>query len=326
MKPQDLSTVFHDHADLPETAHAVRMAGLHSRVRKVRRRRALVAMACALLVLVGGAVVTTRSVPDSQPAAPKPFPEYLLSSRVLAQASGTTPGPVTLRYTPTTPVEDLRLIFECAIGPEFSLDHEYLSVTLSIDGHAVGQPYCHPGATALWNEETRKWFRPGQESVVRLAVVGRTHETPTEVSQTPSVDPAPDGVVVRLAVGRQVPVSEYPLPPPPKEPVRLDRFLRSDADIVLRADPADPNREQKVVVPWRGIAQLHLWNGSPGRLRVVIGGVTVSDASNYQYTPGGVTGYAGYNPEHLVPGEPVEIEVVPEAVHGDWLVMLVEQD
>ncbi|NUT96179.1 MAG: hypothetical protein HOY78_29545 [Saccharothrix sp.] len=325
MKTHDLSTVLHNHADLPETAHAVRMAGLHSRVRRVRRRRAFVAMACALLVLVGGAVVTTRSLPDSQPAAPEPFPEYWAGSKVLAQTAGASPGPVTLDFTPTGPLEGLGLAYECAIGPEYSIDKEYLGVTLSIDGHAVYQDTCGRNRRGVGNEEMRKWWRPGQKSVVRLTVAGRTDEPAVgTTSAPPVVGAAPDGVGIRLAVKRTVPVRDYPLPPPPEKPLLMDGYLRPDADIVLRADPADPNREQKVVVPWRGVAEMHLWTGSPGRLRVVIGGTTIHDYSKYDYSVSSSSGFGGIDYPNLVPGEPVEISVLPEAAQGDWLLMLVE--
>lgn len=102
--------------------------------------------------------------------------------------------------------------------------------------------------------------------------------------------------------------------------------MLDDADIVLRADPADPNKPQKVVVPWRGVSALDLTNGSPGRLRVLIGGNTVVDSSNYDYAPSGIVNRTGYDPAELLRGQPVEISVVPEGAHGDWVVMLMEED
>ena len=327
MKPHDLSEVLHDHADPPAILHAARMDGLRTRVREVRRRRAFVAVACVVLAVVVGGLVTRPSLLDSRPAVSEPFPEYLLSSRVLAQTSGHTPEPLTIRFTPATDPADIRLIFSCAVGDKHAPgNEESLSVTLSIDGKAVDQAVCSDNETAIGNEEVRKSLRIGQPALVRMTVLGHMSELPWGTTTTPAVDRAPDGVALRLAVGEHVPVTEYPLPPPPEEPVRVDEYVLDDADIVLRADPADPNKPQKVVVPWRGVSALNLTNGSPGRLRVLIGGNTIVDSSHYDYAPSSIVDQAGYDPTDLVRGQPVEISVVPEGAHGDWVVMLMEDD
>ncbi|NUT49787.1 MAG: hypothetical protein HOV94_21125 [Saccharothrix sp.] len=327
MTPHDLSEVFHNHADPPGILHTDRMDGLRTRVRKARRRRAFAAVAFVALALAGGVLVARPSLLDSQPALPEPFPEYLLTSRVLVQTSGHTPEPLVLRYTPTVAPEDLRLIFSCAIGSKYALgNEEALSVTISIDGKEVDQAVCQDNETSIGNEEMRGILRLGQPAVVRMTVLGHMSELPWGTTTTPPVDRAPDGVALRLAVGQHLPVTEFPLPPPPQEPVRLDEYVPDDADIVLRADPADPNRPQKVVVPWRGVSALSLWNGSPGRLRVLIGGDTVADGSNYEYAPSGFVDSAGYDRADLIPGQPVEISVVPEGALGDWVLVLTEKD
>ncbi|MGM1062622.1 hypothetical protein [Saccharothrix sp. Mg75] len=69
--------------------------------------------------------------------------------------------------------------------------------------------------------------------------------------------------------------------------MRLDEYLRDDADIALRAAPSDPNKPQEVV-PWHGLFVLSAWNGSPHRPRTLIGGTTVVDFGNYDYAPKGV--------------------------------------
>ncbi|WP_236594795.1 hypothetical protein [Saccharothrix sp. 6-C] len=326
MNPHDVSDVLHHRAGPPEIPHAARMDGVRARVRRVRRRRAFVAVACAVLALVGGTLVTRPALLDSRPAAPEPFPEYLLSSRVLAQTWGHTPEPLTIRFTPTSAPEDLTLIFRCDFGDRHTTgDKQSLSVAISVDGQEVARTACRDDATSTGDRALAGSLRTGRESLVRLTVLGHMSEPPVGTT-TPAVGPAPDGIAIRLAVGEHVPVTEYPLPPPPEEPVRVDEYVGGDADIVLRADPLDPNKPQKVVVAWRGLSSMVLMNGSPGRLRVLVGDVTVADASNYGYTPSGVTGSVGFDPTGLVPGQPVEISVVPEGAQGDWVLALWEED
>lgn len=327
MRLHDLGEVFRDHADPREIPHVVRMDGLRTRVRKVRRRRAFVAVACVVLALVGGVLVTRPALLESRPAVPEPFPEFVLSSRVLAQTWGHTPEPLVLPFTPTTAPDDLRLIFRCAIGNKHAPGNkESLSVSISIDGKEVEQTECKDNVSSIGDDAIAENLRIGQPALVRMTVLGHMSEPPWQTTPPPAVKPAPDGVALRLAVGEHVPVTEYPLPPPPDEPVMLDEYVRDDADIVLRADPADPNRPQKVVVPWRGLSGLQVWIGSPGRLRLLIGGETVTDMSNYDYAPSGVTGDVGFGPTGFFPGQPVEIEALPEGARGDWVVVLMEED
>lgn len=329
MKLHNLNEVFHNHADPPAIPHAARMNGLRTRVRKVRRRRAFVAVACVVLAMVGGMLVTRPSLFDSQPAVPEPFPDYVLTSRVLAQTSGHTPGSLTIRFTPTFAPEDVSVIFTCALGKQYTMDNdEALSVVISFDGKEVHRTTCSDNATSARSEDMRKNLRTGQPVLVRMTVLGHMFEQPSDATPTPPVDRASDGIALRLAVGKHLPVTEFPLPPPPEEPVLVDEHVRGsdDADIVLRADPADPNRPQKVVVPWRGLSAVKVWSGSPGRLRVLIGGNTFADHSNYEYAFHGLVTNADYRPTDLVLGQPVEIDVVPEGAHGDWAVILTEMD
>jgi hypothetical protein len=325
--PHGLSEVFHNHADPPEIPHTARMDALRTRVRKVRRRRAFVAVACVALALAGGALVTTPSLLDSQPATPEPFPEYVLSSRVLAQTSGHTPDLVAISFTPTIAPEDVTVIFSCALGKQYTMDNdESLSVLISVDGKEVHRTRCRDGATAIGGEDLSKSLRTGQPALVRMTVLGHMFEMPSDTTPTPPVDRAADDIALRLAVGEHLPVTEYPLPPPPKEPLRVDKYVRDDADIILRADPDDPNRPQKVVVPWRGVSAMSVWTGSPVRLRVLIGGTTVTDLSHYEYSFRGNVTNADLGLPDLVPGQLVEIDVVLEGAHGDWVVMMTEKD
>ncbi|MCE6996213.1 hypothetical protein LZG04_15610 [Saccharothrix sp. S26] len=279
-----------------------------------------------MLALVCGTLVTRPALLDSRPAAPDPFPEYLLSSRVIAQTGGHTPDPLTLRFTPDD-LEGLELIFSCAIGDKHDLnDTRTLKVSLTVNGNEVEQLDCGPNEKGIGNQKMTESLRVGQQASVGMTVLGQQTGVRYDGSPEPPLEPIPDEIGLRLAVGEHVPVAEYPLPPPPKEPVMLDDYLSKEADVVLRADPKNPNLPQKVVVPWRPLSGIIMWNGSPGRLRVLIGGETIADQSNYQYAPTGITNSTGYDSVNLVPGQPVEISVEPEAAHGDWLVMLVEKD
>jgi hypothetical protein len=325
--PHGLSEVFHQHADPPEIPHTARMDGLRTRVRKVRRRRAFVAVACVAIALAGGALVTTPSLLDSQPAAPEPFPEYVSNSRVLAQTSGHTPDPLAIRFTPTIALDDVRVIFSCSLGKQHTTNNdEALSVLITVDGKEVDRTTCQDGEGALGGGDLSKNLRTGQPALVRMTVLGHMFDTPSETTPTPPVDRAADDIALRLAIGEHLEVTEYPLPPPPEEPVRVDDQVRDDADIILRADPADPNRPRKVVVPWRGVSWMSVWTGSPGRIRVLVGGTTAVDLSNYDYSLQGHVIHADVGPTDLVLGQLVEIEVVLEGARGDWVVMLAERD
>lgn len=316
MKPNDLSVVFHDHADVPETAHTVRMAALRSRVRKVRRRRAFVAVACVVLALAGGVLVTTPSRLDSQPAKPEPLREYLLGTRIVAQTSGRTPDALALAFTPSGDSTELTLFADCEVGTGSNL-----KVALSIDGEEVQQFGCGGGPTGFNNTKIQDSLRAGRQSVIRMTVFGRiTGPLNVPVEET-AVEPAAAGIALRLGVGRRVPLAEFPMPPAPEKPVEVDDLLH-EADVVLRSDPADPNLPQRVVVPWRPLSRVHTVVGSPGRVRVVVAGVTVDDLTSFTYGATGSMGPAGFESSHLVPGQPVEISVVPEAQRGEWAVML----
>ncbi|QFZ18333.1 hypothetical protein [Saccharothrix syringae] len=53
MNPHHPGEVLRERADLPDTPHAARMAGVRARVRAARRRRALAAFACVAPALAG---------------------------------------------------------------------------------------------------------------------------------------------------------------------------------------------------------------------------------------------------------------------------------
>ncbi|GAA0253910.1 hypothetical protein GCM10010492_63260 [Saccharothrix mutabilis subsp. mutabilis] len=317
MKTHDLSQVFHDHADPPgDTPHAARMAAVRARVRGVRRRRAFVAAACVVLALVGGALAATPNRTDSQPAAPEPFPEHIVGSRVVAQTTGRTPEPLTLAFTPSGDPADVRLFVRCDIDAK-----DVLKVSLAVDGKEVRLFGCDKEPGGFGSLALSESLVAGRRAVVRLTVLGRVTGPPNTAAEVADVEPAADGIPVALAVGRRVPITEYPMPPAPEKPVEVDHLVHP-ADVVLRSDPADPNLPQKVVVPWRTVTRLHVVWGSPGRIKVLIGGVLVDDGASYSYGATGRIDASGHNPPDLVPGQPVEISVVPEGQRGEWAVMV----
>ncbi|XVS61773.1 hypothetical protein ACQPYE_26200 [Actinosynnema sp. CA-299493] len=315
MKPNDLGEVLRDRAELPETTHDVRMAALRSRVRKVRRRRAFVAVTCVVLALVGGGLAATPSRPDSQPATPPPFPEYLSGSRVVAQTSGRTPDPLTLAFTPSDPAE-LTLLIGCDASSDRSL-----KVAVAIDDREIRQWACYDGDFGFSDDKMRDSLKEGRPAVVRLTVLGRITSGMDVIAEDAEVEPAEDGIELRVGVGRKVPLARYPMPPAPEKPIEVDGHVW-DADIVLRSDPADPNLPRTAVVPWRRVTALEVVYGSPGRISVLINGVTVDDSTSYSYGVAGSIRGGGYDSPDLVPGDPVDISVIPEAQHGEWAVMV----
>ncbi|MGW6929962.1 hypothetical protein ACWGE0_07805 [Lentzea sp. NPDC054927] len=320
MNLTDLSEVLRDRAELADSSHDARMAGIRARVTAARRRRTVAGAAFVVLALVGIVyAVLPRPGQQPEPAVPtRSLPEYQYGTRLTTQAWGDLPSTsVTVRFVPKS--SDIKLFTRCDIGPNRSL-----LITVTVNGHSFKE---NNTCSTSPNSSSTTWSSmgvlPGQPSVITLTVSG---EQGSSQSAPPPVLPLPATGTFAVGVGEPVPVSEYPFPPRPQalEPLPENR---SDATIELRADPADPAAQKEITVEWPGPNLMLAHLNTPGRLRVLVNDVVVIDLDHWGYNVhGGQVGRydweRGIEGLPLSKGQQVKITVIPERTTGDWNVTL----
>lgn len=320
MNLTDLSEVLRDRAELPDSSHEARMAGVRARVSATRRRRAVAGVACVVLALVG-IVYAVLPGPDRSPEPARPtrsLPEYQEGTRLVAQAWGDLPSTsVTVRFVPKS--LDFSLFTRCDTG-----DNGLLLMTITInDRPYVEQNSC--GGRTRSPDWSTLGVVAGQPYVIKLTVLGKQGESE---SGPPSVLPLPASGMFALGVGEAVPVNEYPFPPRPQtleniESGRLGPI--TEPMIELRADPADPAAPKETTVEWPGASLLLAHMNTPGRIRVLVDDTLVIDLSHWSYvvlsTQADWPAYGEKN-HKLSKGQSVKITVVPERTTGDWKVTL----
>jgi hypothetical protein len=312
MNLTDLSEVLRDRAELADSSHEARMAGVRARVSATRRRRAVAGVACVVLALVGivyAALPRPEALPE--PAVPpRSLPEYQSGTRLLAQAWSDLPSTsVTVRFTPKS--SNLLLFTQCDVGPGRNL---LVAVTINdrslFDGNTCG------GAT-----RPKDWsglgIVPGQTTVITLTVAGEQGHEPGQVL------PLPPSGTFALGVGEDVPVDEYPFPPRPQT---LETFTpqHPTPTIELKSDPADPAGRKESTIQWPGRNVMVAQMNTPGRMRVLVDDVLVVDFSHWSYIVGSnhvwlddVKKDYGLD---LADGQTVKITVIPERITGEWKV------
>jgi len=324
-------------------------------IRRERRRarRGPLLTAAAVVVVAGGAAVVVgggglpASVPPAQPATPTVgpdarggFPEYLDGTRIVAGAMAPlSGGSITLEFTVPAPWAEFVLFVRCHWSDQ-TLEHRHqlppLDLTLS------------PTETARFPCEDSTYTDPPGAPVEVRAGVGEAHTLVLAVEGSPRTLPE---ARFGMAVGFRVPFDEYGFPPrpdpdrgtpalvgiPPLEE-RLDAetlaemreagvpLPDSDARTVLHADPSRPMRAE---VTWPGPGGYHLLLRAdrPNLFEVRIDGAVVEPTRrgpvavwDYEQTLGW---YEFTVPElDLAPGQPVEIEVVPTVLAGEWIAAL----
>jgi hypothetical protein len=323
MNLSDLSEVLRDRAELPDSAHEARMAGVRARVSATRRRRAVAGVACVVLALVGIVyAVLPRPDRSPEPALPtRSLPEYQDGTRLVAQAWGDLPSTsVTVRFVPKT--LEFWLFARCDTGGNGSL---LMTITIN-DRPYVEQNTCGSGGGG---RRTPDWSKAGvvlgQPNVIKLTVVGKQGESE---SGPPAVLPLPATGTFALGVGEEVPVNEYPFPPRPQTLENMDSFRLGPAAepmIELRADPADPAAPKETTVEWPGPSLLLAGMNTPGRIRVLVDDNLFIDVSNWSYgvhsTQAEWPTFGG-NDYGISKGQTVKITVIPERTTGDWRVEL----
>jgi hypothetical protein len=317
MNLTDLSEVLHERAELADSSHEARMAGVRARVSATRRRRAVAGVAGVVLALVG-IVYAVLPRPEALPepaVPPRSLPEYQTGTRLLAQAWGDLPSTgATVRFVPKS--LNLWMFTQCEVGKNRNL---LIAVTVN-DRSFVDGSGCGGGV------KPKDWSSlgvvPGQQTVMTLTVLG---EAGQDVSNPPQVLPLPQTGTFAIGVGEEVPPSEYPFPPRPQT---LGTFTpRYPAPTIeLKSDPADPLARKEFSVEWPGNAVLVAQLNTPGRIQVLVDDVEVVDYSNWSYVVGSTQQWSeDWKTLHGVDfpkGRTVKITVIPERITGDWMVTL----
>jgi hypothetical protein len=302
MNLSDLTEVLRERAEITDSAHEARMAGVRARVTAGKRRRAVLGVAGVVLALVGIVYAVLPRAEQPEPAVPpRSLPEYQDGTRLIAQAWGDLPSTsATVRFVPKS--MDFVLFTRCETAPG-----ESMRVSVTINGHAAKAPSgC--GSTRRPLGWSGLDVVVGQQSVVTI-----------------TVDEAPAKGTFAVGIGEPVPVSEYPFPPRPQT---LETFTRHypEPTIELRPDPAETAQRKDFTVAWPGTNSMVAQMNTPGRMRVLVNDVVVLDFSHWSYTAGGSLimpsdWKASYGLD-LVKGQTVKITVIPERVTGDWEVTL----
>jgi hypothetical protein len=322
-------------------AHHLRLSAVRARIAARRRRRTAVGAACAAVVLLvtGTTIALNRATTDPSPGRPAPaatrgrliegFPEYAEGTRVTAAGSAALPTrTIDLTLVPGTP--RLVLFGRCRVGGGVRLD-----VELQVNGHGVLSGGCDGALPSIGYDLSEAGVEPGRPVTVRMVVTGaRTRTRPTvgpadDEQGVPTAVPA-DGDFA-LAVGEPVPFADYPLPSRPAALKPLgsampspDAGSKASLGPVLRADPTDPNRRQRLTVTWRAVETVWMVAQTPGALHLRVDGTEVMTNKWWDYGQGRQSG----PPDSTWPGRPVwpgkqvTIEVVPEHMTGDWAVVL----
>ncbi|MFD5826145.1 hypothetical protein [Lentzea sp. NPDC060358] len=320
MNLTDLTEVLRDRAQLPDSPHEARMAGVRARVSSTRRKRAVAGAACVVLALVG-IVYATLPRPQALPGPavpPRSLPEYQLGTRLVGQAWGDLPATtVTLRFVPKS--LDLSVFTRCETGSD-----DLLVISTTINDHPyTGKSSC--GATSHPTVPEDFGVVLGQPSVIVLTVVGR-QGSPTPEDPFPVLPPPASGSFA-VGIGEAVPVDEYPFPPRPQT---LETFEPKypAPEVELRSDPANPAGRREFPVTWPGSSGMRAQLNTPGRLRVLVDGVEVIDLRGWSYEVSSMEIFpnAAKGELQFAQGQSVTITVITERVTGDWEVGVVPRD
>ncbi|MCX2947073.1 hypothetical protein [Lentzea sp. NEAU-D7] len=304
MNLSDLTEVLRERAELTDSSHEARMAGVRARVSAGKRRRAVLGVAGVVLALVGIVFAVLPRAEQPEPAVPpRSLPEYQEGTRLIAQAWSDLPSTsATVRFVPKS--LDLLLFTHCETGQGDSL-----LVTVVVNGHTYTERNGCSGSRRV-----RDWGAfdvvVGQPSVITLTV--EPQHTTTKGT-------------FAIGIGEAVPVSEYPFPPRPQTLATFPA-VSPEPTIVLRADPAAPAEQREFTVEWPGINFMEVRSNTPGRIRVLVDDVVVIDFSHWSYSAGSSLIFPddwkkSYGLD-VAEGQAVKITVIPERVTGDWEVTL----
>jgi hypothetical protein len=295
---------------------AVRLAGVHHRVRTMKRRRVVVGGATTLIVIV--AVITgTGMIAQPKPGpywstgedAVNGFARYAVGSLLVDTASASPPdGEVSL----TAQAGDLGFTF--AQRCEMRQSDQFI-VSWAVDGQAVGGLSCGPTAVTYFALTGLTWRSLGVRSGQTVRVTARLRErtvdnTPADLSQG----------TLAVALMRRVPVDQYPFPSPPPtlRPLVASGLPDPKYEYALRlvdSDPADPNATRTTVVEEPGAIDIRLAAQTPGSIAVLLNGVTACTAEWWDYAAGV---YECPYTADTTYSRPLTVTLVPQRMRGAW--------
>lgn len=321
MNLTDLTEVLRDRAELDDTAHDARMAGIRARILATRRRLALTGVVCVVLSLVSAVYLTLpRQVEPADP--PRSFPEHQYGARLVAQAWADLPtNSATVQFVPKS---DRFVLFDHCSAESAERD---LVMMITINGHERRGGGCDGGGSGEIGDLAKLGGAVGKPLVVTMTV-GFSSSVDEIPDKAEDIHPPDETVTGEFAVGigEPVPVDEYPFPPRPETLVDIEELVPpvdQSGDINIRSDRNDPDALQTLTVEWPGSCRLEAALNTPGRLEVLINDKTVYDVDSWSYDGlSGITTVGEDDGLQLSPGQTATITVIPERTTGDWIVQL----
>jgi hypothetical protein len=292
-----------------------RLAGVHGRIRTIRRRRVggvAAAIAAVVAIVIGyGTLPRPAALPEPattpSPSLVNGFPEYAAGAKVVA--TGTTAMSRTLTLTAVAGDRGFSFTHRC------TLTDEYLMVRWRIAGRNDSSgASCSTDGGGSYRPDDAFWaqagIRPG-DTVTFVAWVEWDGRKPRST-------PLPDGTF-SFAVMRRLAFEEYPLPP---RPAVLEPLSEAAANIspagaiaVVESDPATPNAARSIAVAVPAGAILDIGAQTPGTMRVLVDGKLLATAEWWSYDLG-ISGYT------LRDGEKgtrrLTLTFQPEHMTGAW--------
>lgn len=320
-------------ADTTATVHPDRVAEVHRRIGRVRRRRAAatVAVTCAVLVAVAASITLLPGRPTPQPADTvrtiDGFVEYSGGAKVIRTGVAELPQTeVSVTVVPDT--LDLTVATRC--DPD-------MAMVVRVNGHDLFGAECgESSAPPVDFRDPQSTFggfgvTVGQPATFTLEVIHVNDYTESGRVERP----LPDSGSLALAVMERVPFEEFPLPPPPATLLPLDEPGLED-QLVFSADPGDPLRTLESTIAWDPDAVLQVKLLTPGYLHIRINGIHIGTHESWDYDGDGYVLRLGEALQLVSPalrtrlqlptGTPVTVTIEPEHVTGGWALWFISPD
>jgi hypothetical protein len=326
---------------VPAEPGAGRLAAVHDRIARSRRRRAGAAGAGVVVAagLLSGAVAvatggpgepsppdvggasTPNAAPSARPTLGPPgverFPDYVHGARVLAQ---TTFGALETGAVTVEPAGGLVVATRCLPAD--------MTLEMVING-SPRQMTC--GGVARYGEQDLRavGVEPGEPTTITVS----QPEWPGE--DEPGQAPQRQGVI-GMAVGEPVPLDEYPFPPAPGPlPPLPDAPADWDVLATLANDPDDPLAPRSLELPQEHDVDFYVLSQTPGALHVRLDDAEFMSCYTWDYSPAtaeptqlafdngcGEERLWGDSDDPPGPGDTVTVTVTPEHVTGAWEVRI----
>lgn len=311
----------------PSAPDAVRLAQVHRRIARIRRRRTVAAVgatALSLLLVVGAglAVWPGRVTQAPPPPAASPtartidgFPEYSRGGRVVATGVADLPQPsLTVTFVPRT--LDIRLSIWC--DPELTFE-------IRVNGQDLVAGGCDATPDSLsFGEGAAEGFRERGLKVGEPATFTLTPTDGTQFGDRPRfTEPIPTSGRYALAIAETMDFDSYPLPPRP-DVLRPLVFEIGDMPVVARvgSDRRDARKPLTTTLTYSEKLQARIASQTPGFLRVTVNGVPVVRHESWDYEAREMLFFLDHHDLPLKEGDQITVRVEPQYVHGAWALII----